>query len=80
MKIIFKNEKEEKLSLSSFHETILKMLALINKDRDYQELSVEDTQLAVAGIDSSLKVKGINFMQAKFEMRKLIDCLIGENK
>ena len=56
------------------------MLALINKDRDYQELSVEDTQLAVAGIDSSLKVKGINFIQAKFEMRKLIDCLIDENK
>ena len=52
MKILFKNEKEEKLSLSLFHQTVLKMLALVNKDRYYQELSVEETELAVAEIDS----------------------------
>ena len=28
------------------------MLALVNKDRDYQELSVEDIELAVAEIDN----------------------------
>ena len=28
------------------------MLALVNKDRDYQELSVEEIELAVAEIDS----------------------------
>ena len=35
MKILFKNEKGEKLSLSSFHLcfTVLKMLPLVNKDR-----------------------------------------------
>ena len=53
MKILFKNEKGEKLSLSLFHQTVLKMLALVNKDRDYQELSVEDIELAVAEIDSN---------------------------
>ena len=52
MKILFKNEKGGKLSLSLFHQTVLKMLALVNKDRDYQELSVEDSELAVAEIDS----------------------------
>ena len=52
MKILFKNEKWGKLSLSLFHQTVLKMLALVNKDRDYQELSVEDIELAVAEIDS----------------------------
>ena len=52
MKILVKNEKEEKLSLSLFHQTILKMLALVNKDRDYQELSIEEIELAVAEIDS----------------------------
>ena len=51
MKILFKNEKEEKLSLSLFHQTVLKMLALVNKYRDYQELSVEEIELAVAKID-----------------------------
>ena len=51
MKILFKNEKGEKLSLSLFHQTVLKMLALVNKDRDYQELSVENIELAVAEID-----------------------------
>ena len=30
MKILFKNEKREKLSLSLFHQTVLKMLALVN--------------------------------------------------
>ena len=29
MKILFKNEKEEKLSLSLFYQTVLKMLALV---------------------------------------------------
>ena len=52
MKILFKNEKGEKLSLSLFHQTVLKMLALVNKDRDYYELPVEDIELAVAQIDS----------------------------
>ena len=52
MKILFKNEKGEKLSLSLFHQTVLKMLALVNKNRDYQELFVEDSELAVAEIDS----------------------------
>ena len=35
MKILFKNEKGEKLSLSLFHLcfTVLKMLPLVNKDR-----------------------------------------------
>ena len=28
------------------------MLALVNKDRDYQELSVENIELAVAEIDN----------------------------
>ena len=28
------------------------MLALVNKDRDYQELSAEDTELAVTEIDN----------------------------
>ena len=40
------------LSSSLFHQTVLKMLALVNKDRDYQELSVEETKFAVAEIDS----------------------------
>ena len=44
MKILFKNEKEEKLLLSLFHQTVLKMLTLVNKDRDYQELSVEEIE------------------------------------
>ena len=54
MKILFKNEKGEKLSLSLFHLcfTVLKMLPLVNKDRDYQELSVEDMELAVAEIEN----------------------------
>ena len=52
MKILFKNEKGEKLSLSLFHQTVLKMLVLVNKDRDYQELSVEDMELAVAEIEN----------------------------
>ena len=51
MKILFKNEKEEKLSLSLFHQTVLKMLALVNNYRDYQELPVEEIELAVAEID-----------------------------
>ena len=50
MKILFKNGKGEQLSLSLFHQTILKMLALVNKDRDYQELSAEDVELAVTEI------------------------------
>ena len=50
--ILFKNEKGKNLSLSLFLQTVLKMLALVNKDRDYQELSVEDIELAVAEIDS----------------------------
>ena len=45
MKILFKNEKGEKLSL--FHQTVLKILALVNK-----ELSVEDIELAVTEIDN----------------------------
>ena len=53
MKILFKNEKGEKLSLSLFHQTVLKMLALVNKDRDDQELSVGNIELAVAEIDSN---------------------------
>ena len=52
MKILFKHGKGEKLSLSLFHQTILKMLALVNKDRDYQELSAEDVELAVTEIDN----------------------------
>ena len=44
MKILFKNEKEEKLLLSLFHQTVLKMLTLVNKDRDYQELSDEEIE------------------------------------
>ena len=28
------------------------MLALVNRDRDYQELSIEDIELAVAEIDN----------------------------
>ena len=52
MKILFKNEKEKKLSLSLFHQTVFRMLALVNKDRDYQEPSVEEIELAVAEIDS----------------------------
>ena len=51
MKILFKNEKGEKLSLSLFHQMVLKMLALVNRNRDYQELSIEDIELAVAEID-----------------------------
>ena len=35
-----------------FHQTVHKMLALVNKDRDYQEFSVENIELAVAEIDS----------------------------
>ena len=42
MKILFKNGKGEKLSLSLFHQTVLKMLALVNNDRDYQELPAEE--------------------------------------
>ena len=38
--------------MSVFHQTVLKMLALVNKDRDYQVLSVEEIELAVAEIDS----------------------------
>ena len=45
MKILFKNEKGEKLSLSLFCQTVLKMLALVNK-----EWSVEDIELAVTEI------------------------------
>ena len=52
MKILFKNEKGEKLSLSFFHQTVLKILALVNKDRDCQELSAEDTELAVTEQDN----------------------------
>ena len=52
MKILFKNEKGEKLYLSLLHQTVLNMLALVNKDRDYQELSVEHIELAVAEIDN----------------------------
>ena len=52
MRILFKNEKEEKLSLPLFHQTVLKVLALFNKDRDYQEFSVEEIEVAVAEIDS----------------------------
>ena len=48
--ILFKNEKGKNLSLSLFLQTVLKMLALVNKDRDYQELSVEDIELAVTEI------------------------------
>ena len=32
MKILFKNEKGEKLSLSLFCQTVLKMLALVNEE------------------------------------------------
>ena len=42
MKILIKNENGEKLCLSLFHQTVLKMLALVNKDRDYQELPAEE--------------------------------------
>ena len=52
MKILFKNEKGEKLSLSFFHQTVLKILALVNKDRDCQELSAEDTELEVTEQDN----------------------------
>ena len=45
-------ERGGKLSLSLFHQTILKMLALVNKDSDYQELSAEDIELAVTEIDN----------------------------
>ena len=51
MKILFKNEKGEKLSLPLFHQMVLKMLALVNRNRDYQELSIEDIELAVAEIE-----------------------------
>ena len=52
MKILFKNEKGKKLSLSLFHQTVLKILALVNKDRDCQELSAEDTELPVTEQDN----------------------------
>ena len=52
MKTLFKNEKGEKLSLHLFHQTVLKVLVLVNKDRDYQELPVEDVELAAVEIDS----------------------------
>ena len=52
MKTLFKNGKREKLSLSVFHGTVLKMLVLVNKDEGYQELLVEDIELSVAKIDS----------------------------
>ena len=52
MKILFKNEKGEKLLLPLLHQTVLKMLALVNKDRDLHELPVEDIELAVTQIDS----------------------------
>ena len=50
MKILFKNKNGVKPSF--FHQTVLKMLALVNKDGDYQDLSVEDIELVVTEIDS----------------------------
>ena len=50
MKILFKNEKREKLSLSLYHQPVLKILVLVNKYRDYQELFVEEIELVIAEI------------------------------
>ena len=52
MKFLFKNEKEEYLSLSLSHKAVHKRLALFNKGRDYQELLFEEIELAVPEIDS----------------------------
>ena len=52
MKLLFKNEKEEYLSLSLSHKAVLRRLALFNKGRYYQELLFEEIKLAVPEIDS----------------------------
>ena len=78
VKILFKNEKGEKLSLFLLYQTVLKMLALVNKDRDYQELSAEDTELAVTEIDNINTIYNCtkNIAQCKPSWLMLIQCYV----
>ena len=51
MKLLFKNERNEKKSLSVYHAIVIKLLSLVSKDEKHQDLSADDIEMAVVELD-----------------------------
>ena len=51
MKLLFKNQRNEKISLSVYHAVVIKLLSLVSKDENHQDLSADDIEMAIVKFD-----------------------------
>ena len=51
MKLLFKNQRNEKISLSVYHAVVIKLLSLVSKDENHQDLSADDIEMAIVEFD-----------------------------
>ena len=52
MKLFFKNQRNEKISLSVYHAVVIKLPSLVSKDEKHQDLSEDDIEMAIVELDN----------------------------
>ena len=70
MKLLFKNQRNEKISLSVYHAIVIKLLSLVSKGEKHQDLSADDIEMAIVELD---EIKATyNFVQKNLVNATLI--------